>query len=95
MNEGRAEIKLEQRSDAFETGSTSRASKYPLRPCGWCNTQFRPKRESPLKPAEHCSASCRSAHWREQNKRGAAVFSKRIEALESRLSAIESTLKIK
>lgn len=76
-----------RRSDAFGTRSKRKRPLPPLRPCQWCNTEFRPKREDPKKPAKSCSPECRIAAWKSKR-----VDEGQITKILARLSAIESKI---
>jgi len=86
-----------QRLYAYERSKGIKMHKPAPRPCQHCETIFTPKRENLLKPARHCSPKCRAATWRDEQKkdRRIEVLTDRIGKLESRISTIESTLKIK
>lgn len=79
-----------KRSNAFETRSTRKRPPPPLRPCRWCNTEFRPKRENPKEPAKSCSPECRSAAWRaeQKEKNNLASLERRVASIEARLDQI-------
>jgi hypothetical protein len=68
----------------------TRTHKPAPRPCQHCEIVFTPKRENPKEPARCCSPKCRSALWRDEQKKD-----RRIEALTARIVRIESHLGIK
>lgn len=79
-----------KRSNAFGTQSGGKRALPPIRPCQWCETPFRPKREDPKKPAKSCSPKCRIAAWK-----NGRVDEGQITKILSRLAAIEEKLGIK
>lgn len=79
-----------KRSNAFGTRTRGKRALPPLRPCQWCNTPFRPKRENPKEPAKSFSPKCRIAAWK-----SGRVSEGQITKILARLAAIEEKLGIK
>ena len=81
---GEAQDRATRRSYAFECEKRIPGRKPAPRPCERCQAFFSPKRENPKEPARFCSSKCRTASWREEQKKD-----RRIEALTGRVSTLE------